>query len=114
MLIRPASGKKVLWQEMLRHELLSALEQDPVVIVPIGSVEQHGPHCPQDVDISGPYHIAIATADAIDDFPVIVAPPVMRAWRNILERTSRPPRSPRSPISVVAPSTTCACPVAAR
>lgn len=44
----------------------------------------------------------------------IVAPPVMRAWRNILERTSRPPRSPRSPISVVAPSTTCACPVAAR
>ena len=58
-------------------ELLAALEQDPVVIIPVGSVEQHGPHCPQDVDISGPYHIAIATADAIDDFPVIVAPPVM-------------------------------------
>ena len=77
MLIRPASGKKVLWQEMLRHELLAALEDDPVVIVPVGSVEQHGPHCPQDVDISGPYHIAIATADAINDFPVIVAPPVM-------------------------------------
>ena len=77
MLVRPASGKKVLWQEMLRHELLSALEQNAVVIVPVGSVEQHGPHCPQDVDISGPYHMAIATADAIDDFPVIVAPPVL-------------------------------------
>jgi creatinine amidohydrolase len=76
MLIRPPSGKKVLWQEMLRHELLSALEQRPVVIVPVGSVEQHGPHCPQDVDISIPYHLAIRTAEAIDEFPVIVAPPV--------------------------------------
>jgi len=25
MLIRPPSGKKVLWQEMLRHELLAAV-----------------------------------------------------------------------------------------
>ncbi len=76
MLIRPPSGKKVHWQEMLRHELLEALEQRPVVIVPVGSVEQHGPHCPMDVDISIPFHLAINAADAIDDFPVIVAPPV--------------------------------------
>jgi creatinine amidohydrolase len=76
MLVRPASGKKVLWQELLRHELLTALEQQPVIIVPVGSVEQHGPHCPQDVDISIPYHLAIETAGTIDDFPVIVAPPV--------------------------------------
>jgi creatinine amidohydrolase len=76
MLIRPPSGKKVLWQEMLRHELLAAIDQRAVVIVPVGSVEQHGPHCPQDVDISIPYHLAIRTADAIDEFPVVVAPPV--------------------------------------
>lgn len=76
MLVRPPSGKKVLWQELLRHELLAALENHPIVIVPIGSVEQHGPHCPQDVDISIPYHLAIRAADTIDDFPVIVAPPV--------------------------------------
>ena len=75
MLLQPASGKKVLWQEMLRHELLAALENRPVVIVPVGSVEQHGPHCPQDVDISIPYHLAIRAADAISEFPVIVAPP---------------------------------------
>jgi creatinine amidohydrolase len=76
MLIGAASGKKVLWQEMLRHELLAALEDRPVVIVPIGSVEQHGPHCPQDVDISIPWHLAVAAADAADDVPVIVAPPI--------------------------------------
>jgi creatinine amidohydrolase len=77
MLIRPPSGKKVLWQEMLRHELLTALEDRPVVIVPVGSVEQHGPHCPMDVDISIPYHLANRAAEEIEDFPVLVAPPVL-------------------------------------
>jgi creatinine amidohydrolase len=76
MLLRSESGKQVLWQEMLRHELLAALERRPVVIVPVGSIEQHGPHCPQDVDISIPYRLALAAADAIDEFPVLVAPPV--------------------------------------
>lgn len=61
---------------MLRHELEVAREQAPVVIVPVGSIEQHGPHCPPDVDISIPYLLALAAAQAIDDFPVIVAPPI--------------------------------------
>jgi creatinine amidohydrolase len=77
MLIRPPSGKKVLWQEMLRHELLDAMNNRGVVIVPVGSVEQHGPHCPQDVDISIPYHLAIRAAESLDDVPVVVAPPQM-------------------------------------
>ena len=68
MFLRAQSGKNVLWQEMLRHELLAALEQRPVVIVPVGSVEQHGPHCPQDVDISIPYHLAIRAGH---DVPII-------------------------------------------
>ena len=70
------SNKKIFWQEMWRHELEAALEDGPVVIVPVGSVEQHGPHCPPDVDISIPFHLAVTAAQAIDDFPVIVAPPV--------------------------------------
>ncbi len=32
------SNRKVLWQELLRHEFEAALEQAPVVIVPIGSI----------------------------------------------------------------------------
>lgn len=70
------TGKKVFWQEMWRHEFLQALERDPVVIVPVGSVEQHGPHCPMDVDISAPFYMAVEVARRIDDFPVVVAPPV--------------------------------------
>jgi len=73
---RARLGRTVHWQELWRHELLAALEHDPVVIVPVGSVEQHGPHCPMDVDISHTQALAVATALAVDDFPVIVAPPV--------------------------------------
>lgn len=69
-------NKKVLWQEMWRHEFEAALEQDPVVIVPTGSVEQHGPHCPMDVDIVGPFYMAVETALRVEQFPVIVAPPI--------------------------------------
>lgn len=70
------SGKKVLWQEMWRHELEDAAGKSPVVIVPTGSVEQHGPHCPMDVDIINSFSIAVETAMRVDDFPVIVAPPI--------------------------------------
>jgi creatinine amidohydrolase len=74
--MQPRSGKNLLWQEMLRHQLLAAMRQDPVVIVPVGSIEQHGPHCPQNVVISDPYHLTIRAAESITEFPMIVAPPV--------------------------------------
>jgi creatinine amidohydrolase len=61
---------------MWRRELEDAAKQDPVVIVPTGSVEQHGPHNPMDVDVIAPLHVAIRAAGAINDFPVLVTPPV--------------------------------------
>jgi creatinine amidohydrolase len=70
------NNKKIFWQELWRHEFMEILDQDPVVIVPTGSVEQHGPHCPMDVDIAGPFYMAVASAQRVDDFPVLVAPPV--------------------------------------
>jgi creatinine amidohydrolase len=66
----------VLWQEMLRHELLAAVARGAVVIVPVGSIEQHGPHLPLDVDISVPYHLAVRAAVRCAGLPVLVAPPV--------------------------------------
>lgn len=73
---RVVDGATVHWQEMWRHELLAALERDPVVIVPVGSIEQHGPHCPMDVDISHTQALAVAAARSVRDFPVIVGPPI--------------------------------------
>ena len=69
-------NKKIFWQEMWRDEFEAALLADPVVIVPVGSIEQHGPHCPMDVDIVGPFAMAVDVAQKTDAFPVIVAPPV--------------------------------------
>jgi len=69
-------NKKVFWQEMWRHELEEALKHRPVVIIPVGSIEQHGPHCPTDVDISIPYYLATEAAFRVNDYPIIVAPPV--------------------------------------
>jgi len=68
--------KKIHCQEFWRYELEARLPHAPVVIAPTGSVEQHGPHCPMDVDISIPFHLACAVAEAVDDFPVIVTPPI--------------------------------------
>ena len=76
MLLTPGAAGSVLWQEMLRHELLEAAARGAVVIVPVGSVEQHGPHLPLDVDISVPYHLAVRAAVRCADLPVLVAPPV--------------------------------------
>jgi creatinine amidohydrolase len=64
----------------LRHELDAVSKLDPVVIVPTGSVEQHGPHLPFDVDIIDAHAIAAGAADAVEDFPVLVAPPI---WTGI-------------------------------
>jgi creatinine amidohydrolase len=48
--------------------------------VPVGSVEQHGAHCPLDVDIVDALAIAAAAARAIAEFPVLVSPPI---WSGI-------------------------------
>jgi len=70
------SNAKIFWQEFWRHELEEALKHAPVVIIPVGSIEQHGPHCPMDVDISIPYHMAAEAATRVKEYPIIVAPPV--------------------------------------
>jgi len=70
------TGKKILWQEMWRDQLEEAAKSGAVVIVPTGSVEQHGPHSPMDVDIINSFSIAVETAMKVDRFPVIVSPPI--------------------------------------
>ncbi|MGI6209579.1 MAG: creatininase family protein [Anaerolineae bacterium] len=70
------TNRKILWQEHWRHEFEEALRHDPVVIVPTGSVEQHGPHCPVDLDISISFYLAVHAAQAVTEFPVLVSPPL--------------------------------------
>ncbi len=68
--------KKILWQEMRRTEIEEAAKADAVVIIPVGSIEQHGNHLPVNTDINCSFSIAKSVAEIIDDFPVLVAPPI--------------------------------------
>jgi creatinine amidohydrolase len=41
---------KVLWQEQAWPEIAELITRDPVAVLPVGAVEQHGPHLPLGVD----------------------------------------------------------------
>lgn len=63
--------KKVLWQELRRTEFEQAVKADAVVIIPVASTEQHGPHLPVGTDAIDCFTIAQRAAEAIDEFPVL-------------------------------------------
>src|SRR4051794_24151815 len=68
--------RPVYWQELWRHEFEELRRDRPGGIVAGGSVEKHGPHLPQDVDIVDALALAAATAEAMRPTPVIVSPPI--------------------------------------
>jgi creatinine amidohydrolase len=55
---------------------LHARTQQPVVALPIGSCEQHGPHLPLDTDTRIAIALAEGLADAFEPGAVLVAPPL--------------------------------------
>ena len=72
----PAGPAPLYWQRMRRHDFTEALQHEPVVVLPVGSIEQHGPHCPVNVDLSNASAIVELAAAKATDFPFIVAPAV--------------------------------------
>ena len=72
--------KKVLWQELRRSEFEKALKADAIVIIPVGSTEQHGNHLPVDTDTNCCFTIAQRAAHSIDEFPILVLPPIWTGY----------------------------------
>src|SRR3954453_19641170 len=62
--------EKLTWREMN-----DAVDMGKVCVVPCGSVEQHGPHLPLDVDIVCPQGVAYGAGRRIPD-KMLVLPPV--------------------------------------
>jgi creatinine amidohydrolase len=69
-----ANGHPRQWGEMTADELGKAARNGDVALLPVGAVEQHGPHLPTDVDIRGA--IETANAAAARREYLIVAPPM--------------------------------------
>lgn len=66
--------RKILWAEMRRPEIEEARDAKAVVVVPIGSIEQHGLHLPLDTDTQTVTEIALRAARSLDEPWVLVAP----------------------------------------
>jgi creatinine amidohydrolase len=68
---------RVWLQEMKWEEVRDHLQKDDVIIIPVGSTEQHGHHLPLGTDSM----VAIALAeDAAKESGALVAPPIWYGW----------------------------------
>jgi creatinine amidohydrolase len=71
------AGKPLLLQEMTWTDVRDYLKTNDMVIIPLGSTEQHGPHLPLGVD----YYVALDTSKLISaKTGVVVAPVVMAGY----------------------------------
>jgi creatinine amidohydrolase len=63
------------YEKLTWPEINDAIDLGKVCVVPCGSVEQHGPHLPLDVDIVCPQGIALGAGKQVAD-KMLVLPPV--------------------------------------
>ncbi len=65
------------WQTLTTVEAARLAERDPVVVLPLAALEQHGPHLPLSTDLDiGIGLLERASEDLPDDFPLWVLPPL--------------------------------------
>jgi len=69
------------WQNLSTEELAAADRERTVVVLPVGAVEQHGPHLPVGVDAMLNEGLVRETLRKLPaDFPVLVLPPLPVGW----------------------------------
>lgn len=64
----------VLWSELTAEQLRAKAAADAIVVLPVGSIEQHGPHLPVGVDAILCERICQAAAERVVGNEVVVAP----------------------------------------
>lgn len=65
---------KITWQDFAKKK------DETILILPIGSLEQHGPHLPMGTDVIISYNLALLLAQRIDG---IVAPPINYGYKSL-------------------------------
>jgi creatinine amidohydrolase/Fe(II)-dependent formamide hydrolase-like protein len=69
-------GSQYLLAELTWPEAEARFAQVDVALLPVGAVEQHGPHLPLDIDAFDADHLAKRVAEACSDPKPIVLPPI--------------------------------------
>ena len=67
------------WGKLRRGELGALAKAGAWVVVPVGSMEQHGEHLPVDTDTMSAWHVARGAARKLEHPPTVVTPPVWAA-----------------------------------
>jgi creatinine amidohydrolase len=79
-----AGRPEIAWRRLRAEQLRAAARDDAVVILPLGSLEQHGPHLPVEVDSMLGEQVALRTAARMvaAGTPALVLPAV---WTGVSE-----------------------------
>ena len=62
------------WLEMTSPELAELAERDPVAILPVAAIEQHGPHLPLSTDVDIGEGLLATAVSRLPDVPHVVLP----------------------------------------
>ena len=66
------AAKKILWEEHTWPELREAAKEDRVVLLPVGTIEQHGPHLPLSTDCITSREIARCVVERIPNEAILM------------------------------------------
>lgn len=69
---------EVRWHKLRRDQIAALAGRDPVLLLPIGAIEQHGPHLPIDTDTSAVTEVAVQAASRLPEGAALVLPTI--AW----------------------------------
>lgn len=72
------SGTTVLWAELRRGQVDEAVSVGATVLLPIGAIEQHGPHLPLNLDSVAATQVCVRAARSAAELPMLVLPTI--AW----------------------------------
>lgn len=67
---------RFLWEHLRAPELKELAEKDAIVLMPMGAIEQHGPHLPVSTDLISASWVSELVAERLEakGLPVVIAP----------------------------------------
>jgi creatinine amidohydrolase/Fe(II)-dependent formamide hydrolase-like protein len=74
--LKPSGADGYLWGELTWRQARTRIKKMDVALLPVGALEQHGPHLPLDTDAFDADYLAHRVAEACSDPKPLVLPPI--------------------------------------